>query len=445
MRGLYEEREELRQGNERDQEKEKDDQDGEDGEMEDGEISNVTIKDPEESQQGSAAGATAILSPIGSSRDAAATATTSTPKGVGGKETNSGDHMLPPGGALDAGEVPDIDETASQYSDSAFSTTSRRGRRGGKKHKRRDSSDDSGWTRSSKKKREDRGRGSEKSSTTTEQPLRQSGLVRCLERRAGQREQQPEVAPGQTAPGAQGPTGPQSVVIPHDSQGGLELVPRNNFQYIAGLLQRRRDEVGRDRRQRGAVDTDNNNNGMTLHNYAWTKKSEITEPSGSARSRVSAARMFNAQELMEGQEEEFPGVVGQVKSKGLLHFVVLCRVDREGSTWFLPATQVFHDLLCELDAAMMAENLKITEVMDWASQGAESGLIGLWTSNMTRLNDFRRRIRETRREELRFTVVPRDLVESRPNLSTILKPKLRLFPLGNLPRALFARNHGLAG
>ena len=44
-----------------------------------------------------------------------------------------------------------------------------------------------------------------------------------------------------------------------------------------------------------------------------------------------------------------------------------------------------------------------------------------------------------------FSCVPRDLVEARRSVSTILKAPLREFELAQLPRALFQRNENLAG
>ena len=137
------------------------------------------------------------------------------------------------------------------------------------------------------------------------------------------------------------------------SNNNSSTPPKNTLHYISDLINKRRSEHGADPSRQRAT------KGLTIHNFGWTKKSDVVQQSTITPDDNDISRVLDIDKLLKGQLSNFPGASGKIRSKGLLQFVVLQRTDRSNSGWMLPSPQQFHDLINSMESEIIAKNLDI--------------------------------------------------------------------------------------
>ena len=125
--------------------------------------------------------------------------------------------------------------------------------------------------------------------------------------------------------------------------------------------------------------------------------------------------------------------------------MILQRVDRPGSDWMLPSPQQFHDLVNAMEKEIISKNLDIISALKWANLWNDTGLIGLSTNDMDRLNKFRDFVHSQKTGGMAYALVPKELVTNKTTITTLLKYNLRNYDLAALPGGIFRRNLDLDG
>ena len=189
--------------------------------------------------------------------------------------------------------------------------------------------------------------------------------------------------------------------------------------------------------------------GLQTHNFQWTRRSEVVGAtagtSTEADDRNDQSVILDVEDVLTDHLQSFPGAGGSIKSRGVIQYVVLQRIDRKNSSWMIPTKQQFHDFVNNLEYDIMTRDKGLMTVMKWSNVWDDVGLIGLSTREMDRLRAFCACLRDKKLNGMLFTVVPKDLVSLGSTVITLLKSNHRGYNLEILPAALFQRNLYLDG
>ena len=151
-------------------------------------------------------------------------------------------------------------------------------------------------------------------------------------------------------------------VVPEEGSGSAGtpaslLPPTDSIKYIESLLDRQRSQQKIKSSGPASV------KGVVTYNHEWTKKKEVAQALQQALPKPkNIVRLLGAEELLGAQVGEFKDISGKIRSMGELHFLLLQRVDREGTTWMLPTSQQFHDIINEVECTMIANNRRIADL-----------------------------------------------------------------------------------
>ena len=94
---------------------------------------------------------------------------------------------------------------------------------------------------------------------------------------------------------------------------------------------------------------------------------------------------------------------------------------------------------------MLVNEMPFARVLESARIFGDTGVLSLNTDDVELLHAFVQNINIKRGNGFIYTIIPRELVDVRSNVNTLLKPRMKEFDLQQLPRALFFRNAGLTG
>ena len=214
---------------------------------------------------------------------------------------------------------------------------------------------------------------------------------------------------------------------------------KNSLQRITEMINRRKAKHGADPNKR-------NPKGLTIHNYQWTRRADVIKSSGAMVSNdPDVLRTFNAGDLIKDPAINFPGASGIIQTKGLIQFVIVQRIDRAGSEWMLPSPQQFHDLVNTMESEIVSQNLDIISVLKWANLWNDTGLIGLSTHDIDKLDSFRDFVYAQKKGGMTYSLIPKELVANKTTITTLLKYNFRDYDLAALPGGIFRRNLDLDG
>lgn len=130
----------------------------------------------------------------------------------------------------------------------------------------------------------------------------------------------------------------------------------------------------------------------------------------------------------------------EVRSTGIMQFVVLQRVLRDDSTWVLPTVQQFHDLVGVVELELMKQSMEVLKVLKWSNIWDSVGVLGLDLEDEEAYQHFCVFIECMKCQNTVYAVVPKELVVEQSSVSTILRHEHRGLDLADLPDAIFLRN-----
>ena len=113
--------------------------------------------------------------------------------------------------------------------------------------------------------------------------------------------------------------------------------------------------------------------------------------------------------------------------------------------WLLPTPQQFHDFMNHIECYFLETDIAYASALKWANTWGGVGILGLRTTNMNLLNDFRLFIAKQSVGGMIFSTIVKDLMTSRATLTALLRNDLRNMRSELVPRGFFRRNGGLAG
>ena len=134
----------------------------------------------------------------------------------------------------------------------------------------------------------------------------------------------------------------------------------------------------------------------------------------------------------------------EVTSNGTAQFLLISRVSGTTQQWGPPSLQMFHELMNRVRCKIITDDLDLN-VVHWATAWGGVGLIGLDTSDRSKMHDFRSMIAGASLGGHVFNTFPRDLLLAAKELTLLLKEEMAGFQLQCVPKELFDRTSELHG
>ena len=128
-----------------------------------------------------------------------------------------------------------------------------------------------------------------------------------------------------------------------------------SLRHITDLINARRGEKGLK-----AV-ADLNSTGMTHHAFGPVKKSDVVKTNVAVED--GRELKIPAAILMAGNHEDFDGISGDIRTTGVVQYVVLQRPKRFNSLWLLPTPQQFHDLMNRIECYLLENDVECATAM----------------------------------------------------------------------------------
>ena len=135
----------------------------------------------------------------------------------------------------------------------------------------------------------------------------------------------------------------------------------------------------------------------------------------------------------------------QVRSKEVIAFVIIKFNPQTDKTWTIPEPMVYNDLLNRVEGQICEENNPCARAYRWANLWGKVGLLGLAPTNKDHLTEYRKIIEQQELGCTRFSMIPKDALDSKGNVSVLLRLPFRSFKREWLASSLLNRTRGLKG
>ena len=139
------------------------------------------------------------------------------------------------------------------------------------------------------------------------------------------------------------------------------------------------------------------------------------------------------------------GMGGQIRVTDVIPFVILKWNPETDRSWTIPSPEVFEDLMARVECVSLESDVVCLRAYRWANLWGKVGLLGLSSSDLRDLKEYREMIENQMLGRTRFTLFPKDALERRGNLSVLLRANLRTFDLKWLPKAILLRSRMKGG
>ena len=136
---------------------------------------------------------------------------------------------------------------------------------------------------------------------------------------------------------------------------------------------------------------------------------------------------------------------GQIRATEIVPFVVLKYDPRVDKFWTVPKPELFQELMARVAGIALELDISCYKAYRWATLWGKVGLLGLASSNIQDIKDYRQVIEEQMSGPVRFTIFPKDALERRGNLTVLLRENLRHFNVLWLPKAILIRSRMRGG
>ena len=139
------------------------------------------------------------------------------------------------------------------------------------------------------------------------------------------------------------------------------------------------------------------------------------------------------------------GDMAPIRVHDVVPFVVLKFDPRVDKHWAVPEPQMFHNLVSRVECQAMEEGSDAQLAYRWANLWGKVGLLGLSSKKKPILCEYRRLVEAQVINGARFTLIPKDALEKRGNLTVLLRTPFKEFKYEWVPHAIMKRTRKLKG
>ena len=144
--------------------------------------------------------------------------------------------------------------------------------------------------------------------------------------------------------------------------------------------------------------------------------------------------------IWQDQEKTMAGLV-EVKSRGVIQFVILARSDQAArEDWDAPRIELVRDFASYLLCKIAELKLEFGTILRWTNPWGNVVVMGLDSSDLSMLQKFRTFFTTLKFAHHYFNTFPKDAMVNSLSLYVLLRSELREFKEEYLAEALFARN-----
>ena len=135
----------------------------------------------------------------------------------------------------------------------------------------------------------------------------------------------------------------------------------------------------------------------------------------------------------------------QIRSREMIAFVIIKFNPETDKTWTIPEPMVYNDLLNRVEGQICEENNPCSRAYRWANLWGRVGLLGLAPSNKEHINEYRKIVEQQELGCTRFSMIPKDALDNKGNISVLLRLPFRSFKREWLASSILKRTKGLKG
>ena len=135
----------------------------------------------------------------------------------------------------------------------------------------------------------------------------------------------------------------------------------------------------------------------------------------------------------------------QIRSREVIAFVIIKYNPETDNTWTIPEPMVYSDLLNRVEGQIWEDRNPCSSAYRWANLWGKVGLLGLAPTNKEHINEYRRIIEQQELGCTRSSMVPKDALDSKGNVSVLLRLPFRSFKREWLASSILNRTRGLMG